>query len=91
MASRKANFLLSELNRQVEAKLPEEERLAMEQKRQAREEMQPYSADSQTIERRQIEREERHLENQRIRESRQELERALELYQRTRSRQRVRS
>lgn len=90
MASRKAKFLLNELNRQVEAKLPEEERLALEQRYSTRENMQPHSADSQGLERQQFEREERHLENQRIRESRKELERALEMYQRTRSRQRVR-
>ena len=90
MASRKAKFLLNELNRQVEAKLPEEERLALEQRYSTRENMQPHGVDSHGLERQQFEREERHLENQRIRESRKELERALEMYQRTRSRQRVR-
>jgi len=91
MASRKAKFLLSELNRQVNEMLPEDERKAMEQKRQGRDVVQLSAADSRAMQRQQLEREERHLEDQRIRESRQELERALELYQRTRSRQRVRS
>ena len=91
MASRKAKFLLGELNRQVNEMLPEEERKAMEQKRQGRDDVQLSATDSRTMQRQQMEREERHLEDLRIRESRQELERALELYQRTRSRQRVRS